>query len=284
MTQKNSMPRGGIAGFVIIRYTDTYIGTDRQEEPMNELKQRIRTYWNRRSRGFSAVRRRELASSDAAAWQNYIKGLLPQGRRLQILDVGTGPGFLAIILADLGHMVTAIDSSSGMIREAWGNADEYRADNIEFYVGDAQALPFAENSFDVIISRNLTWNLPDVAAAYADWYRMLKPGGLLLNFDSNYGPVRFDATAKETENIHHDLDTQLLLECETLKDALAISRECRPVWDLQRVRAIGFTDCAVTPDIREAVHTSDEMKYDSEAVFCLRARKSTAGKAGTVSA
>ena len=50
---------------------------------------------------------------------------------------------------------------------------------------NAEALCFEDSSFDIVISRNLTWNLPDPDKAYAEWTRILKSGGLLLNYDAN---------------------------------------------------------------------------------------------------
>ena len=69
-----------------------------------------------------------------------------------------------MILAEAGYHVTAIDYTPGMLEKAAENAaarnlSEKRAD-IEFKRMDAQALEFEDESFDVIISRNLTWNLP----------------------------------------------------------------------------------------------------------------------------
>lgn len=239
---------------------------------MGIIDRQIQDYWTRRSRDFSAVRQKELASSDAAAWQSYIREFLPPGRRLQILDIGTGPGFLAILMAHLGHQVTVIDSSAGMIREARKNAAAHHV-SVDFRTGDAQSLPFPSEAFHVVLSRNLTWNLPDAAAAYRDWHRVLRSGGLLLNFDSDYGPVNFDSAAAEEKNVHHRMDPGLLRECETLKDSLSISRECRPAWDMGQLQAIGFTDCRCCKDIRPRVHTSPAMQYDSVPLFCLAARK-----------
>ena len=233
---------------------------------------RVQTYWNRRSEGFSAVRRRELASSDAAAWQAYIQQFIPEKKQLNVLDVGTGPGFLAILMARLGHNVMGIDSSDGMIQEARQNAARAGV-FVDFSVADAQNLPFASEKFDLVLSRNLTWNLPDVAAAYQDWQRVLRPGGLLLNFDSDYGAVRFTQTAKDEENIHHDIDNALLRECEDLKAALKISRKCRPAWDMQCLENLGFHACTCQRDIRHLVHTSKDMQYDSSPIFCLKAMK-----------
>lgn len=239
---------------------------------MQVLGERIQDYWNKRSEGFSAVRRRELASRDAAAWQEYIGRFLPPGKVLQVLDVGTGPGFLAILMARAGHRVTGIDSSKGMILQARRNACENDV-FIDFSVADAQQLDFSDAQFDLVLSRNLTWNLPDVAKAYKEWQRVLRPGGLLLNFDSDYGRVHFTKTAQNEENIHHDLENSVLKECDILKDALAISRENRPAWDLWCLQNLGFNNCQCQRDIRQLVHTSREMQYDSAAIFCLKAEK-----------
>lgn len=57
---------------------------------------------------------------------------------------------------------------------------------------DAQNLTFHDNMFDVIVSRNLTWNLDSPAKAYREWYRVLKPGSILLNFDANWYAYLYD--------------------------------------------------------------------------------------------
>jgi len=57
---------------------------------------------------------------------------------------------------------------------------------------DAQHLTFGDNAFDVVLSCNLTWNLEHPGRAYAEWLRVLKPGGVLLNFDANRHVHLFD--------------------------------------------------------------------------------------------
>ena len=48
------------------------------------------------------------------------------------------------------------------------------------------SLPFGADSFDVVFSRNLTWNLPEPKKAYQSWLSVLKSGGLMLVFDANW--------------------------------------------------------------------------------------------------
>ena len=56
---------------------------------------------------------------------------------------------------------------------------------------------FEDESFDVIISRNLTWNLPHPEMAYKEWLRVLKKGGKLLNFDANWYGYLYDDKKRE---------------------------------------------------------------------------------------
>ena len=65
------------------------------------LSRRIENYWNERSENFSRSRRLELEGADGSAWRNIFKKNLPKGK-LKILDVGTGAGFFAMILAEMG--------------------------------------------------------------------------------------------------------------------------------------------------------------------------------------
>ena len=81
--------------------------------------------------------------------------------------------------------MTAIDYTEEMLKKAKNNAG-ILADKIEWYQMDAQALRFADNTFDMIVSRNVTWNLEHPDRAYYEWMRVLKPGGVLLNFDANW--------------------------------------------------------------------------------------------------
>ena len=158
-------------------------------------------YWTKRVAGYSEVNRLELATVQRQKWKSCLqekigKAFLNRSAEdLHVLDIGTGPGFFAIILSELGYTVTAIDLTPAMLDEARRNAGPL-ACGIEFSVMNAEALTYADNRFDVVISRNLTWNLPHPDKAYAEWVRVLKPGGLLLNFDANWYAYLYEKTAK----------------------------------------------------------------------------------------
>ena len=108
-----------------------------------------------------------------------LKKYLPEKKNLRILDVGCGTGFFTILLAKEGHQVTGIDLTPDMITHAKELAEEEKAD-CRFMVMDAEAPDFPDEEFDVIVSRNLTWTLPDAEHAYQEWFRVLKPGGHLV--------------------------------------------------------------------------------------------------------
>ena len=153
---------------------------------MAELLHSIGQYWTRRAPSYTDVIKKNLADGWDQVWADELISHFPDGgdRPLRVLDIGTGPGFYAIILARRGYDVTAVDYSEGMLQEAKRNAGAL-ADKIRFARMDAQKLAFADGSFDAIVTRNLTWNLPDPAGAYREWMRVLRPGGALVNFDAN---------------------------------------------------------------------------------------------------
>ncbi len=148
----------------------------------NRLKSRIEKYWNWRSASYEL----DLAKSIETVknWESTINGLVShfRGKDIRALDVGTGPGQLAFYLAQEGFDVTGIDISPGMIERASLKARELGL-CVDFRTGDAGNLPFGDNAFDVVVTRNLVWTLPNPEAAVKEWHRVLKPGGRIIISD-----------------------------------------------------------------------------------------------------
>ena len=84
------------------------------------------------------------------------------------------------MLTQIGYTnVTAIDVSENMLQIAQENLLQYRKNSstVRYLQMNAQELDFEPESFDVIIMRNVTWNLENPEKAYEAWLRTLKPGG-----------------------------------------------------------------------------------------------------------
>ena len=118
----------------------------------------------------------------AESWESVLKALIPGNPGKQAIDRGTGRGQFAVYLARLGFCVTGIDLSENMISQAREHAKK-NALAIDFKIQDAEDLRFNDNTFDVVVSRNLLWTLPDPHKAVKEWRRILKPGGTLVISD-----------------------------------------------------------------------------------------------------
>ena len=239
----------------------------------DERKTRIAQYWTRRSDSFLEQRRAELHSALAGRWMAELKKYLPEKKNLRILDVGCGTGFFTILLAKEGHQVTGIDLTPDMITHAKELAEEEKAD-CRFMVMDAEAPDFPDEEFDVIVSRNLTWTLPDAEHAYQEWFRVLKPGGVMINLDANYGAADFADTADLPENhAHHQIQDELMQECEDIKRQLPISSFLRPAWDLETLSRIGVEEFSFDLGISKRIYTEKDEFYNPTPMFLIFAKK-----------
>lgn len=250
-----------------------------QEErgiPMEEqMESRVRTYWAQRAHDFGAVRQQELHNDLSARWLSELERQLPCGKPLRMLDVGTGTGYFCILLARRGHVMTGIDLTPAMIAEARRQA-EAETLAVDFRVMNAQQLDFSDASFDAVISRNLTWTLPDPVQAYREWHRVLKPGGVLLNFDADYGgAVRAEDCARvggvSTAYGHTGMTRALTEENDAITLSMEISRVARPDWDVQTLQTLGFR--AVTADRAAGARVLREKDLPAAPIFLVRAEK-----------
>ena len=239
----------------------------------DERKEKIVKYWEKRSDSFLEQRRQELHSTMAERWMKEINAQLPEGKNLKILDVGCGAGFFSILLAKAGHQVTGIDLTPDMIKNARILAEEEGV-NCGFTVMDAENPEFTDDTFDVIISRNLTWTLPNVRHAYEEWLRVLKKGGVLLNFDANYGLEDCTDTASLPEqHAHNMLGNDMMRECEEIKRQLPISSYSRPAWDLETLSAMELKDFRVDLGISSRIYLEKDEFYNPTPLFMLRTVK-----------
>lgn len=239
----------------------------------DERKEQITSYWTKRSESFQEQRREELHSTISERWLHEILPRLPKKEHLRILDVGCGTGYFTILLQKQGHEVTGIDLTPDMILYGKKLAIEENA-TCQFQVMDAENLDFADESFDVIISRNLTWTLPNAGHAYGEWYRVLKKGGVLINFDANYGKTDFtDTTGLPEEHAHNQLGDEMMKECETIKRQLPISSYIRPAWDLETLGRIGVESFSIDLGISRYIYQEKDTFFNPTPLFLICAKK-----------
>lgn len=240
-----------------------------------EIGQRVKDYWTQRSHDFGTVRKNELENEMGQRWLHEIERFLPEGRSLDILDVGTGTGFFAVLLAQQGHRVEGIDLTPAMLEEARTLAKQRNLD-ITFREMDAQNLAYPDGTFDVVISRNLTWTLPDPERAYASWFRVLKPGGVLLNFDAEYAAhvrshsVQNSKVAPDSPYGHVGMTDALQQENDAITLSMDIG-QARPEWDGEVLTRVGFQSCQT--DTQVGKRLLGELDLTTAPMFGIFARK-----------
>ncbi len=238
----------------------------------DERKEKITNYWTKRSDSFMVQRRAELHSEMADKWMEEIGTFLPEGK-LKILDVGCGAGFFTILLSKMGHEVTGIDLTPDMITHSRELAKEEGV-SCSFEVMDAENPDFPDESFDVIVSRNLTWTLPDAARAYKEWLRVLKPGGILINADANYGADNFaDTSGLPANHAHFAVGDAMMQECEEIKRQLPISSYVRPAWDLETLGRLGISRFSIDLSISGRIYTKKDEFYNPTPMFLICGEK-----------
>lgn len=239
----------------------------------DDRKERITKYWGKRSDSFLEQRRAELKSPLAMRWLKEIAAQIPENRKLKILDVGCGSGFFTILLSHQGHNVTGTDLTPEMIHHAALLAEEEKTP-CTFYIMDAENLDFPDETFDVVISRNLTWTLPDAEKAYKEWTRVLKKGGILLNFDANYGNSNFTDTSQLPKgHAHNKVGDEMMQECEEIKRQLPISSFVRPAWDLETLGKLNVKQFVIDLGISSRIYLEKDEFYNPVPMFMIRADK-----------
>lgn len=287
---------------------------------VNDLTRKNHEYWLHRASGYSEVNQEELAGVQRGNWSVFLQQEIREtcpGRtpgEIRILDIGAGPGFLSIILAEMGYQVVAADFAERMLEEAYANAkaslpeiaedlwedgeeEEWKArkrgylrsaslgGEISFRQENAMSLTFPEGSFDVVLSRNLTWNLPEPETAYRDWLRVLKTDGLLMVFDANWYRYLVDSEKKHA----YDKDRERVAEkglgdfnigenfdqMEEIARSMPMTERIRPAWDQDLLRRYGAKDISVAEDIGQRVYSEKEkVNYASTPMFMVKAKKS----------
>lgn len=98
----------------------------------------------------------------------------------RVLDLATGTGITAIAARERGAKVTGVDLTPELLAVARSKADEAGFSDIDFREGDAEALPFADSTFDVVVSTCGHMFAPDQPKVAAELARVTRPGGRVV--------------------------------------------------------------------------------------------------------
>jgi ubiquinone/menaquinone biosynthesis C-methylase UbiE len=119
----------------------------------------------------------------------YLIGHLTPGS--SVLDIGCGPGTITIGMAErvAPAQVVGIDREPGPLAAARAMADERGLRNIDFAVGDAYAIDFPGDRFDVVHAHQVLQHLTDPVAALVEMRRVCRPGGVVAVRDADYAAM-----------------------------------------------------------------------------------------------
>ncbi len=182
---------------------------------LNEYKQQIRAVYDARTTYDNDITyRRAIPLIELVQLQS--------GQ--QILDIATGTAIIAIAAAEIvgtQGKVIGVDFSPGMLAQARQKIAAAGLQNLELIEADAENITFEDESFDAIFCATAIVLLGDIPAAFRNWYRWLKPGGLVAfscwSITSFFTPIIVKVCAKygyELPNLHKPLGTKE--KCYTL--------------------------------------------------------------------
>lgn len=160
--------------------------SDVAERRNYDLRDEIKAYWSDRAATFDLSPGHEIFSEEErTAWHRLFLRHLGRGDGRMALDLASGTGVISHLLDDLGFKVTGLDWAEPMLERARRKATD-RQRKISFRIGDAENTMEPDEWYDVVVNRHLVWTLVDPAAAFAEWLRVLKPGGTALIVDGDF--------------------------------------------------------------------------------------------------
>jgi len=113
--------------------------------------------------------------------------------------------------------------------------------NVKFQKMDVQDLAFQDETFDLIITRNVTWNLEKPVQAYKEMFRVLKRQGHLLNIDGNhYYHYQDQDYNRAGHSDHQHMEGIDVFIIDNIAKELKLSYVLRPQYDLDILKEIGF--------------------------------------------
>lgn len=221
-----------------------------------EIFEKVEQAWSADALLYNQGIQNQLARRrDVEHWKTELTRVLGKEPR-KVLDVGCGPGFFTVLLSSLGHDVTAMDGAPGMVECARNNVEQL-GKKARVYLGDAVKLEEEkEESFDVILSRDVVWTLYSPEEAFCRWKALLKEGGCVVIYDGDYRRDNSSLRYKVLKGIS-DLVKKVTekgkakpnhASTENGFDQLPMTKNPRPSHDKELLEKTGFSRVEVTAD------------------------------------
>jgi SAM-dependent methyltransferase len=171
---------------------------------------------------------------DATALQLLVEAT-EAGPEDTVLDVACGPGLVACVFAGVVREVTGIDMTPAMLERARSLAAEKQLANVGFRLGDVLPLPFADESFSIVISRFAFHHFQNPAAVLSEMRRVCRPGGRVAIADLMASPDPNKADAFHRMEMLRDPSHARALTLDEMRALLAAAGLAPPTeiyWDM----------------------------------------------------
>jgi malonyl-CoA O-methyltransferase len=203
------------------------------DTPLRPNKQQMRAAFEQSAEQYDAVAILQREVADRLLERLELLKMVPA----TILDLGSGTGHCSQALAQRypKSRITSLDLAGAMVkktRERFSKWSRFRHGH-QFVCGDAESLPFADQSFDMIFS-NLTiqW-CDDLEQAFSEMKRVLKPGGVVLY--TTLGPDTLKELRASWAAVDDQVHVNTFLDMHDVGDAMLRSRLAEPVMDMERL-------------------------------------------------
>jgi ubiquinone/menaquinone biosynthesis C-methylase UbiE len=199
---------------------------------MSSHEDRVRDEFTRQADTFSA----SAAITDAALTQRFVAAL-GEAVHGSVLDVACGPGILSVAIAKIAREVVAFDLTPQMLAKAKQRGAEAGLTNVTFREGNAGELPFANGTFDAVVTRLSVHHFDRPERVMSEIFRVLQAGGSFVVADVISSEIPAEAELQNAIEILRDPSHVRMLPGSELLSLVAgagFAIESQSTWDKPR--------------------------------------------------
>ncbi len=203
------------------------------DSPLRPDKRKMRAAFERSAEQYDAVAILQREVADRLLERLELLKMVPQ----TILDLGSGTGYCSERLA--AHYpkarITSLDLATSMVQKSrarFSGWQRFRRGH-QFVCGDAESLPFADNSFEMIFSSLTIQWCEELEQTFAEVRRVLKPGGVLLY--TTLGPDTLKELRASWASVDRQVHVNAFLDMHDVGDAMLRARLAEPVMDMEQL-------------------------------------------------